>query len=145
VKDSARRTKLYERAVNAFEVLGRPDLACEARITLSGLQADAKEYKKAADGLASTIRRFPDEGRYVPKMMTELITLCEKFDGGTDLLAKFYTAILPKVPKTRGDELSQYCVKMHEQAIEFFTKAKKPADIDRTKAALYQLKKLEGK
>jgi tetratricopeptide (TPR) repeat protein len=145
VKDPARQTKLYERAVTAFEALGRPDLACEARLTLSGVQAEAKEYKKAADGLASTIRRFPDEGRYVPKMMKELVSLCEKFDGGTDLLAKFYTAILPKVPKTRGDEVSQYCIKMHEQAIDFFTKVKKPADADRTKTQLYALKKLEGK
>ncbi len=145
VKDPARQTKLYEKAVMAFEALGRPDLACEARLTLSDVQASAKEYKKAADGLASTIRRFPDEGRYVPKMMKELVSLCEKFDGGTDLLAKFYTAILPKVPKTRGDEVSQYCIKMHEQAIEFFTKAKKPADADRTKTQLYALKKLEGR
>lgn len=145
VKDPARQTKLYEKAVAAFEALGRPDLACEARITLSGVQAEAKEYKKAADGLASTIRRFPDEGRFVPKMMKELVALCEKFDGGTDLLAKFYTAILPKVPKTRGNEVSQYCIRMHEQAIEFFSKAKKPADADRTKTALYQLRKLEGK
>ena len=66
-KDKAQRTRLYERLVANYEKLGRPDLACEARIALADYQVAAKEHKKAADGLAGTMRKFPSEGRYVPQ------------------------------------------------------------------------------
>lgn len=144
VANKTTRTKLYERAVVAYETLGRPDLACEARLTLAGLQEDGQEYKKAADGLAQTIRKFPDEGRYVPKMMTELAGLCGRFDGGTDLLAKFYLDLLPKVPKTRGTEVSDYCLKLHEQAFDFFTACKKPKEAEVVRKQLDPLKKAKS-
>jgi hypothetical protein len=144
ITSKPQRMKLYERAVTAYEALGRPDLACEARLTLAKLQEEAKEYKKAADGLAQTVRKFPDEGRYVPKIMTELADVCGKFDGGTDLLAKFYLDILPKVPKTRGTEVSEYCLKLHEQAFDFFTANKKPKEAEAVRKQLDPLKKAKA-
>lgn len=121
VKDKITRARKFEVLVARYETLGRPDLACEARLKLVEYQTDAKDYKKAADGLAQTVRKFPDEGRYVPKMMEKLQEVCatKEFKGGIDLLAKFYLEVLPRIPKTRGTEISKYCVKMHEQAVEF--------------------------
>jgi len=62
-KDKGSRTRLYERLVLSYEQLGRPDLACEARLKLVDYQVDAKDHQKAFAGLANTIRKFPSEGR----------------------------------------------------------------------------------
>ncbi len=66
-KDKVYRTRTFEKMAAAYENLGRPDLACEARMKLVEYQTDAKDHKKAFDGLANTVRKFPDEGRYVPE------------------------------------------------------------------------------
>ena len=128
VTDRVSRARKYELLVKRYETVGRPDLACEARLALVGYQAEAKDWQRAAVGLAQTIRKFPAEGRYVPKMMEKLQEVCKQYRGGTDLLAKFYLEILPQVPKTRGDEVSQYCVSMHEQAAAFFKANSKPRE-----------------
>jgi hypothetical protein len=125
ISDKAQRTRLYERIVTSYELLSRPDLACEARLKLTEYQVDAKEYDKAITGLANTIRKFPGEGRYIPKMMTTLQETCTHTKTGTDKLGKFYLEFLPTVPKRRGDEVSKYCISMHEQAVEFFEANKK--------------------
>jgi hypothetical protein len=146
VKDRASRARLFERLVKNYEELGRPDLACEARLKLVEYQVEAKEWKKAADGLAQTVRKFPAEGRYVPRMMEKLQEVCaaREFKGGTDLLARFYLEILPKVPKTRGDEVSKYCVKMHEQAVEFLKKANKSKEAAVVESQLDRLRRGKG-
>jgi hypothetical protein len=130
VKDRLVRTSLYEKSVLSFEALGRPDLACEARLKLVDYQVEAKEYKKAADGLAQTVRKFPAEGRYVPKMMDRLEEVCRLMKGktGTDLLARFYLEVLPKVPRKRGSEPSQYCIKLYEKAVAFFKENNRPRE-----------------
>jgi hypothetical protein len=118
-------------------VLGRPDLACEARLKLVGYQLDAKDHRRAFDGLANTVRKFPAEGRYVPRMTEKLQEVAKGFKGGPDLLARFYLEVLPKVPARRGDELSKYCVAMHEQAIAFLKdngKAKEAALVEQNLA-----------
>jgi len=134
--DKGQRTRIWESVVLAYESLARPDLACEARIRLAELQVDAKDYAKAANGLAGTVRKFPAEGRYVPKMMAKLQDVCKQYKQGTDLLAKFYLEFLPLVPKRRGDEVSKYCVTMHEQAIEFFESNNKPREAALVKQSL---------
>ncbi len=146
VKDRGSRARLFERLVKNYEELGRPDLACEARLKLVEYQVAAKEWKRAADGLAQTVRKFPAEGRYVPRMMEKLQEVCaaKEFRGGTDQLAKFYLEILPKVPKTRGDEVSQYCVKMHEQALEFLRAHNKPKEAALVEAQLDRLRRGKG-
>ncbi len=128
VKDKAKKTRLYERLVENYEKLGRPDLACEARIALADFQVGAKDHKRAADGLTGTMRKFPSEGRYVPKMMAKLEEICTEFKGGTELLTKFYLEFLPRVPTRRGDEVSKYAVSMHERAAAFLDANNKPRE-----------------
>jgi hypothetical protein len=118
-KDKTYRTRMFEKMVASYEALSRPDLGCEARMKLVEYQTDAKDFKKAFDGLAFTVRKFPDEGRYVPKMITRMQDVAKDIKGGNDLMAKFYLEILPRVPPRRGDEVSSYCVKLHEQAIGY--------------------------
>ena len=136
-----KRTRLYERYVASYELLARPDLACEARLKLAEYQTEAKEYKKAADGIAATCLKFPDEGRYVPKMMTRLQEICKEYKGtpagnGTKLLADFYVKFLPLIPKRRGDEVSKYCVAMYEQGVEYLQSNGRLADAARLKLQL---------
>lgn len=127
-KDKIYRTRTFEKMATAFEVLGRPDLACEARLQLVDYQADAKDYKKAFDGLANTVRKFPDEGRYVPRLITRMQEVSKDMKGGDALMAKFYLEILPRVPPRRGNEVSEYCVKLHKQAVAYLKDNNKPKE-----------------
>lgn len=141
-KDKVYRTRTFEKMVAAYENLGRPDLGCEARMKLVEYQAEAKDFKKAFDGLAVTVRKFPEEGRYVPRMVTRMQEVAKDIKGGPDLMAKFYLEILPRVPARRGDEVSTYCVKLHEQAIAYLKDCNKPKE---TAAVAQMLSRVKGK
>jgi hypothetical protein len=132
-KDKAYRTHMFNRVTTAYENLGRPDLACEARLKLVEYQVEANDHKKAFDGLAFTVKKFPDEGRYVPKMVTKMVDVSKDIKGGDALMTRFWLEILPRVPKRRGDEVSPYCVKLHEQAIAYLkehNKTKEAAQVE---------------
>ena len=58
-------------------------------------------------------------------MIARMQDVAKDIKGGEDLMAKFYLEILPRVPARRGDEVSEYCVKLHEQAIAYLKEAKK--------------------
>jgi hypothetical protein len=139
-KDRTVRTREYVRLVAQFEAAGRPDLACEARLKLTEYLEDSKEFEKAAKGLAYTIEKFPDEGRYVPKMMKRLQEICGNYKGGTAYLSKFYITVLNKVPPKRGNEPSQYCISMLEQAIAFFEENKDARTANALKAKLQSVR-----
>lgn len=136
-KDKQYRTQTFNKMATAYENLGRPDLACEARMKLVEYQVEAKDHKKAFDGLAFTVRKFPDEGRYVPKMVTQMQDVAKDIKGGDALMTKFWMEILPKVPPRRGDEVSEYCVKLHQQAITYLkdnNKSKEMAVVEQSLA-----------
>jgi hypothetical protein len=128
-KDRQYRTRTFERMVASYEKLGRPDLGCEARMKLVDYQVEAKDFKRAFDGLAFTCRKFPDEGRYVPKMVTRMQEVAAEIKGGDGLMTKFYIELLPRVPPRRGDSVSKYCVEIHEQAIAYLKDKNKPREL----------------
>ena len=142
--DKTYRTRMYELLVARYENLGRPDLACEARLVLADYLVGQKDFKRAATGLAQTVRKFPAEGRYVPRMMAKLRDVCGQFRGGPDLLGKFYLELLPHVPPTRGDTVSEYCVGMYEQAVAFFEQNGMTAEAARVRAALERVRAGRG-
>ena len=127
-KDKQFRTRTFEKLVASYELLGRPDLACEARLKLVEYQVDAKDQKKAFNGLAFTIRRFPDEGRYIPKMMTRMHEVAKDIKGGNEMMCNFYLEILPRIPPNRGNEVSKFCVEMHKQGIAYLKENNKSKD-----------------
>ncbi|MCG8583496.1 MAG: hypothetical protein MI757_02150 [Pirellulales bacterium] len=110
----------YERLVLLYEQARRPDLACEARLKLTDLLEADKKYRRAIKGLGTTILKFPDEGRYVPRMLDRAEALCAKIDGSGPELVAFYCKLLPRIPKTRGDAPSRYCMAMFKRAIRIF-------------------------
>ena len=142
-KDRTYRTQTFEKMATAYESLGRPDLACEARLKLVDYQTDSKDEadrRRAFNGLAQTVRKFPDEGRYVPQMVTRMQEVSKEIPGGNNLMAKFYLEILPKVPARRGDEVSEYCVKLHEQAVAYLKDAKKTKELATVEQSLARVK-----
>ena len=49
--------------------------------------AGQKKWQTAAEGLLTTVNRFPTEGRYVPKMTLKMQDVCANYKGGNDRLA----------------------------------------------------------
>jgi hypothetical protein len=143
IPDESQRVQLYDHLVKLYEGAGRPDLACEARFKLAELHVAQKRYNLAAQGIAATIRKFPSEGRYVPRLMEKLQEVCKKYPGGTEVLGKFYLDILPAVPAKRGSEPSTYCIKMYEQAIAFFKDNQKDKVVAQLQTQLDRVKRGE--
>jgi hypothetical protein len=140
--DVKQRLGLYERLVVHYENSGRPDLACEARLKLADLLAAQDRPLDAIQGLAFTIRKFPGEGRYVPKMLDRLEGLCDHFHDGPQHLVRFYADLLPLVPKTRGGTPTPYAIAMFKRAANAFTRCGEPA---LAQAALLQARTLESR
>jgi hypothetical protein len=117
------RNKLYERVVALYEQAGRPDLACEARLKFAEHLMGDKQYMPVLEGLAFTIRKFPAEGRYVPRLLDKLEEVAGKFDDGPKFVLQFYEQYLPMVPRKRGDRASPFCVQVLERALKRFQDA----------------------
>jgi hypothetical protein len=140
--DKDARTRAYERLAAACEKVARPDLVCATRLKLAEYQAKAEEYKKAFDGLAAAARKFPDEGRDVPRVTKQMQNLAKEIKDGDVLMAKFWLEFLPRVPALTVGEVSPYCVRIHEQALAYLKAVNRPKE-----AALVEqsLAKLNGK
>jgi len=130
---------LYNRLIQLYVSAGRPDLASEARMIMTGYLIDADRELDAVEGLAATIMAFPEEGRYVPKMLDRLEVLVNTNPDYSRHLLSFYKAFLPKVPPRRGDSPSKYCIKMYERGIQRFEQAGDNGEANRYKALLGQL------
>lgn len=141
VKNKQPRASQFEKLATRYEQLNRPDLACQARLKLVDYQTEAKDFQKAAEGLTKTIAKFSAEGRYVPRMLDKLQSLALQYKGGAEKLVAFYLQFLPTVPATRGNEVSEYCIKVHEQALVFVQKHGKPNDAKRIEQQLLLLKR----
>lgn len=139
-KDKVNRASVFVRVVANYEAMGRPDLACQARLKLVDYLVEAKDFKPAFDGLAFTVRKFPDEGRFIPKMIVRMQDVSKDIKGGDNLMAKFYLEILPKVPARRGDMVSEYCVKLHEQAVAYLKNANRPKELAIVEQSLTRVK-----
>jgi hypothetical protein len=134
--DAKQHIAMWQRLVTMYEAAGRPDLACEARLKLSDLLVDNANQEAAIQGLAFTITRFPEEGRYVPRMLDKLEAICAEVDGAQEQLVNFYHSFLPKIPKKRGSRPSNYCIQMFERAVEKFQEAGQPQVAQRYAAQL---------
>ncbi len=139
--DVKQRNKVYERLIVMYEAADRPDLACEARLKWADMLVEQQQPLVAVEGLALTIKRFPGEGRYVPKMLDKIELLCADVKDANVHLARFYTEFLPLVPQKRQGEVTPYAVKMFERAVDVFTRCGQP---QLAQAAQLQLHKLQG-
>jgi hypothetical protein len=114
--DPKEQIKNYEQAVALFERAKRPDLACAARLKITDLWAAQEKWQTAGQGLIATIRKFPTEGRFVPKMTTKLQEVAGKYKDGPAALGQLYIDLVPKMFHFYGKDGSGYCDKLYEQA-----------------------------
>ncbi len=118
-----KRIALYGRLVRLYEMQGRPDLACEARLRLADRLVENSRTKEAIQGLAFAIKKFPSEGRYVPRMLDKLEAICTTANVAQEQLVPFYHSFLPMIPQMRGSRPSKYCMQMFQRGIERFQQA----------------------
>jgi len=140
-KNAKQRNQLYERLVVMYESADRPDLSCEARLKLSDYLLKEGRSKEVIEGLAFTIKKFPDEGRYVPRLLDKLEKICEGIKGADQVLLQFYLEFIPQIPPTRGNDPSPYCMRMLERAIAKFKSA---GELDQAQTFAAQLAKLKA-
>lgn len=137
-KDVTIRNRFIGSLAAVYENANRPDLSCEARLKWADLLAEGKHWGPAATGLATTIKKFPNEGRYVPRMLDKLKEVCKEFPAGKDYLGKTYLELMRKVDPKRGNEVTKYFVQLSGDALAFFQaekKTKEAAEVDQIRRA----------
>lgn len=98
-------------------------------------------WQDAADGLATTIEAFPDEGRYMPALVEKLEACGGNLKGGDSVVSDFFMKrYLPKIPRYRGNDPSDYCIAMYERAIAYFEKQGEAANATKIRSDLAALK-----
>lgn len=117
--DAKEQLKLYERAALAFEKAARPDLACDARLKIANTLVEHAKAQEAAKNLILAIRKFPTEGRYVPKMAKRLQEIAPHYKGGPVEVANLYLEIIPAMKVFYKGEEGVYYQSMLRQAIAF--------------------------
>jgi hypothetical protein len=121
--DPKDQVKHYEQVVTQFEKAGRPDLACAARLKITELWCAQEKWQTAGQGLIATIRKFPNEGRYVPQMTRKLQEVAPRYKTGSAALAQLYLELVPAMIVYYRHE-NEYCTKLYDQAVKFLLENK---------------------
>ncbi len=124
--DLSRRIQYYERLGGLYLSANRPDLAFKVRLRLTDLLIEDERKVEAIQELAAMIRRFPNEGHYVPTMLDRLEELGAQADDFQEHLVQFYQEFLPTVSEKRGNDASKYCLQVYERGIRVFEQADRP-------------------
>jgi hypothetical protein len=114
------KVRHYERIVALCEKTGRPDLCCDVRLKAVKLQVDQKRYKEAAQGLTQSVRKFPTEGRYIPRLLAAYEEVCEEYPQGVTPLGNLYVELGPALVKHYKGESNPFLKKVLAQAKNFF-------------------------
>jgi hypothetical protein len=143
--EAKQRNAMYVRLCGLYEAAERPDLACEARLKLADLLVEQDKPLDAVQGLAFTIKKFPGEGRYVPKMLDKIEQLVRDVPNSDMHLVGFYVELLPLVPQMRGDRASPFAIEMFERATGIFNQCNQPALAQAAQAELEKIKSGNGR
>src|SRR5262249_48657831 len=71
-------------------------------------------------GLITTVKAFPTEGRYVPKLMRQMEEAAPSVKGGPAQVAQVYVDLLPGMIVYYKSDTVGYYKTMREQARAFF-------------------------
>ncbi len=118
------KIRQYESIYTLFERKKRPDLACVARLKLTDLLCEQEKWQAAGKGLIAAIRKFPNEGRYVPQMTKKLQEVVSHYKEGPAELAQLYVELVPTMIVYYGKEGSSYCDKLYDQAKSYLEESK---------------------
>ena len=119
VEKPKERSKLWGQVVAAFIAAGRPDLTCAAAAELADELAERKSFAEAGRTLQDAVRKFPYEGRYVPKLLGQFEKLGGEYKGGQVEVARLYVELLPAMFDYYKSADDDYCKKMIEQATKY--------------------------
>lgn len=120
VSSPAEKTKQYENVLAQFEKVKRADLACDARLRLTELLVEQSKHTSALTGLTVSVKKFPNEGRYVPKMMKKMEEVAPSVKGGPAQVAQVYVDLIPGMVVYYRSDNNVYYNKMRDQARMFF-------------------------
>ena len=138
-KDAAVRNRFIGNLATVYENARRPDLSCEARLKWADLMGANKQWSAAATGLGNTIKKFPNEGRYVPRMLDKLKAVCKEYPGGREYLGKAYLELIKSVDPKRGNEVTEYFARLSGEALAHFQaekKTKEAAEVERIRTVV---------
>ena len=136
----SRRSPTYDRLLQLWASTGRPDLTCRLRLQLTNQLIADQQYQTALGGLAQTIKRFPDEGRYVPQLIDQYEAVAQHVQDGQSKVLKLYQELLPLIPRRRQSQTSPFYLEMLGRAERRFRQA---GEVKPAQAYADQLKKLQ--
>jgi hypothetical protein len=113
------RIKQYAGMQTQFEKAKRPDLACDARLKLTEVLVAESKQSAALAGLTALVKKYPTEGRYVPRMMTKMEAVADSVKGGPAQVAGLYADLIPGMIVYYRSDSTAYSKKMTEQARAF--------------------------
>ncbi len=120
VATPAEKIRQYEAVLVQFEKAKRADLACDARLKLTELLVEESKHATALTGLSNSVKTFPTEGRYVPKMLKKMEEMAANVKDGPTKVATVYVELIPKMIIYYGNDTNIYYRKMSQQAKAFF-------------------------
>ncbi|MDA1016995.1 MAG: putative Ig domain-containing protein [Planctomycetota bacterium] len=118
--DKKQRIKLHYRLLDVYASAQRPDLSFQGLLSLTDKLVEENREGEAIQALAVAIKKYNDEGKYVPNMLDRLEKLAANVEGSEPKIVAFYNEFLPLIPQTRGNRPSAYCVEMFERGIKKF-------------------------
>ena len=111
--------------LSLYEKKRRPDLACDAGLKLASALREQGKSKEAARELARTVRKFPTEGRYVPKLLKALEDASVGNAASTAALAKLYLDLTPALMRHyKGEGDNKFLNAVIRQGQDFFARSK---------------------
>ncbi len=116
VATPAEKIKQYDSVLAQFEKAKRADLACDARLKLTELLVEQAKPTTALTGLTNSVRKFPTEGRYVPKILKKMEDVAPSVKGGPAQVAAVYVDLIPGLILFYRSDTNIYSKKMTDQA-----------------------------
>lgn len=115
----AARVKYLKPEVALYERMKRPDLACGASLKVAAALRELKKAREAALELSRAVRKFPAEGRYVPKLLKAYGEVCGDYPAGKAALAKLYLDLTPALIRHYKGEKNRFLDAVIRQGTEF--------------------------
>lgn len=120
--NATQKIKHYQAIVAMFEKAGRPDLCCDVRLKIAKLHGAQKRYKEATQALTQAVRKFPTEGRYIPRLLEACEKVCENYPAGVKTLAGLYLELAPALVLHYKGEKNPFLDKVIKQGETFYEK-----------------------
>jgi len=117
-KNPKKRIGYYNQLLDLYANAQRPDLSFKKLPDLVKLLIEDNRRADAVNMLAAVVKKNANEGKYIPPVLDDLEQLCAGDEKLTKSMVAFYGEFVPLIDMKRGGTVSDYCVAMHERAIE---------------------------